>query len=82
MATSRCREVSPRQRLKARYCRLLDAKDWTRWREIFTDDFLSDTSASGGKRIAGADAFLAFVRANLGNPHRTRCTRSMRRSSS
>jgi 3-phenylpropionate/cinnamic acid dioxygenase small subunit len=64
-------EIEALKRLKARYCRLLDAKDWARWREMFTDDFVSDTSASGGKLIAGADAFVAFVRANLGALHKT-----------
>jgi len=68
--TDETREIEALERLKARYCRLLDAKDWTRWREIFTDDFVSDTSASGGKRIEGADAFIAFVRRNLGSPRR------------
>jgi len=65
------REILALERLKARYCRLLDAKDWTGWREVFTDDFLSDTSASGGEQIAGADAFVAYVRAQLGSPRRT-----------
>lgn len=58
------------RQLKARYCRLLDAKDWMAWRALFADDFVSDTSASGGKLVTGADAFLAFVRANLGAPGR------------
>lgn len=58
------------QQLKARYCRLLDAKDWSAWRELFTDDFVGDTTDSGGKRIEGADAFVAFVRAMLGKPSR------------
>lgn len=59
-------EVEALKRLKARYCRLLDGKDWTAWREIFTDDFVSDTSESGGKLIAGADEFVAFVGKTLG----------------
>lgn len=54
------------KRLKARYCRLLDAKDWTAWRELFTDDFVGDTSQAGGKRVEGAEAFIAYVRATLG----------------
>lgn len=56
--------------LKARYCRFLDAKDWTAWRALFADDFVGDTSEAGGERIVGADAFVAFVRRNLGVPHR------------
>jgi hypothetical protein len=56
------------KQLKARYCRLLDAKDWAAWRLLFTDDFTSDTTASGGKVIRGGDAFVAFVRKMLGAP--------------
>ncbi len=54
------------KQLKARYCRYLDAKDWTAWRTIFTDDFVSDTAQAGGKVIVGADDFLAFIRKTLG----------------
>lgn len=63
-------DVEAIARLKARYCRLLDAKDWTAWRELFTDDFVSDTSAAGGREVVGADAFVAFVRGTLGAPRR------------
>lgn len=52
--------------LKARYCRLLDMKQWTAWRNLFTDNFISDTSEAGGKRIEGADEFVSFVRKMLG----------------
>ena len=53
------------ERLKARYCRLLDLKDWESFRHLFTDDFVSDTSASGGMVIEGADEFVAFLRRTL-----------------
>jgi hypothetical protein len=56
------------KQLKARYCRYLDTKDWAAWRTIFTDDFLSDTAEAGGKVIAGADDFVAFLRKTLGRP--------------
>ena len=59
-------EVEAIKQLKARYCRLLDTKQWDAWRELFTDDFVSDTSQSGGQVIVGADEFVAFVRRNLG----------------
>ena len=52
--------------LKARYCRLLDTKRWMTWRDLFTDNFISDTSEAGGKRIEGADEFVSFVRKMLG----------------
>lgn len=61
-------EIEAIKQLKARYCRLLDTKQWDAWRELFTDDFVSDTSQSGGQVIAGADEFVAFVRRNLGKP--------------
>ena len=64
------REIEALKRLKARYCRLLDAKDWSAWRALFTDDFISDTRPSGGKYIEGADDFVAFVRRALGAQRR------------
>ncbi len=63
-------EIEALKQLKARYCRLLDAKDWTAWRALFTDDFISDTTPSGGKRIEGADAFVEFVHRTLGSKGR------------
>jgi hypothetical protein len=58
-------EIEAIKQLKARYCRYLDTKDWSAWRGIFTDDFLSDTSSAGGKVIRGADHFVAYVRKTL-----------------
>jgi hypothetical protein len=58
-------ELEALRQLKARYCRLLDTKDWAAWRELFADDFVSDTAEAGGKRIEGADAFVAFVRRTI-----------------
>ena len=55
-------EIEAIKQLKARYCRLLDSKDWDAWRKLFSDDFLSDTSQAGGKIIRGADEFVAFTR--------------------
>jgi uncharacterized protein (TIGR02246 family) len=53
------------KQLKARYFRTMDTKDWAGMREVFTDDAVVDTSASGGSRIAGADAFMEFLSATL-----------------
>jgi SnoaL-like domain len=61
-------EIESIKQLKARYCRLLDTKDWEAWRAIFADDFLSDTSEAGGKLIRGADEFVAFTHKNIGKP--------------
>lgn len=60
-------EIETIKQLKARYCRVLDTKQWAAWRAIFTDDFLSDTSEAGGKVIDGADEFVAFTRKSLRN---------------
>ena len=60
-------EIEAIKQLKARYCRLLDTKEWSAWRGLFTDDFHSDTSESGGKVIDGADEFVAFTRKSLRN---------------
>jgi hypothetical protein len=50
------------ERLKARYCRTLDLKEWMAFRDLFTDDFVSDTSEAGGLVLSGADEFVAFIR--------------------
>ncbi|KUH82872.1 MULTISPECIES: nuclear transport factor 2 family protein [unclassified Mycobacterium] len=60
-------EIEAIKQLKARYCRLLDTKQWAAWRTIFADDFHSDTSEAGGKVIDGADEFVAFTRKSLRN---------------
>jgi hypothetical protein len=60
-------EIEAIKQLKARYCRLLDAKNWTGWRRIFADDLLSDTSQAGGKVIHGAAEFVAFTSKTLGS---------------
>jgi hypothetical protein len=64
-------ELEALKQLKARYCRLLDAKDWDGWRQLFADDFVSDTSPSGGRKVEGADAFVSYVRKHLGKPSQT-----------
>lgn len=58
-------EIEAIKQLKARYCRLLDTKQWAAWRVLFTDGFHSDTSEAGGKVIDGADEFVAFTRKSL-----------------
>jgi hypothetical protein len=58
-------EIRALERLKARYCRTLDTKDWNGFRDLFTADFVSDTTASGGPVIHGADEFVAFLRRTL-----------------
>ena len=66
-------DIEAIRQLKARYCRFLDNKDWAAWRTIFTDDFVSDTSAAGGTIIAGADDFARTWAGPRSRP-RIRCT--------
>lgn len=51
--------------LKARYCRLLDTKDWDGFAALFTPDYVMDASASGGPCIAGREAAIASVRGSI-----------------
>ncbi len=51
--------------LKARYCRLLDTKDWAGWQALFTEEFVLDTTGSGGPRIEGAAAAVLAVRGSI-----------------
>jgi hypothetical protein len=49
-------------RVKARYCRTLDTKDWTGYGEVFTDDVELDTRPAGGSLTHGRDELLRIVR--------------------
>ena len=53
------------EQCKARYCRLMDTKDWAGMREVFTADVVMDSSDSGGVVITGGDEFLEFLREAL-----------------
>jgi uncharacterized protein (TIGR02246 family) len=50
------------KQLKARYFRTMDTKDWAGMREVFADDVVMDTTASGGGVVTGADEFVSFLR--------------------
>ena len=58
-------DIEAIKQLKARYFRTLDTKDWASYRDVFTDDVVMDTSASGGGVIEGIDAFLDFLQEAL-----------------
>ena len=50
------------EELKARYCRLLDTKQWDAWADLFTEDYELDISAETGlPPIRGRDAALEQV---------------------
>jgi hypothetical protein len=57
------------QKLKARYFRLMDTKQWDGWRDLFTDDmelFLEQGAVpeADTPTIAGADALVAYLSAS------------------
>jgi uncharacterized protein (TIGR02246 family) len=54
-------DVEAIRQLKARYFRTMDTKDWAGMRQVFTDDAVMDTTASGGGVVSGADEFMAFL---------------------
>jgi uncharacterized protein (TIGR02246 family) len=60
-------DVEAIRQLKARYFRTMDTKQWDQMREVFADDVVMDTTASGGGVVTGADAFVAFLRETLGD---------------
>lgn len=47
-------------RVKARYCRFLDTKDWEAYADLFTDDFVLDTSP-GDEPIRGRKAAIESI---------------------
>jgi uncharacterized protein (TIGR02246 family) len=58
-------EIEAIKRLKARYFRTMDTKDWDGMRQVFTDDVVMDTTEAGGGLVTGADEFLTFLRETL-----------------
>lgn len=54
-------DIEDLKRLKARYFRCLDTKDWAGLRAVFTDDVVADSTEAGGQVVTGADAFIAFL---------------------
>ena len=50
---------------KARYCRLMDTKDWAGWADCFTEDLVLDTTPAGGYRVEGRDEAIRTVRNSI-----------------
>ncbi len=73
-------DIEEIKRLKARYCRLMDTKDWKGYRELFAEDVTVNLESAGdavpgqdqestkaaGAVITGADSFVAMLVATLG----------------
>ncbi|MET7769951.1 nuclear transport factor 2 family protein [Nocardia sp. NPDC005366] len=58
-------DIEAIKQLKARYCRLLDTKDWSGMRHVFADDVVIDATGSGGSRITGGDTFIDYLSTQL-----------------
>jgi uncharacterized protein (TIGR02246 family) len=58
-------DIEAIRRLKARYFRTMDAKDWDGMHQVFTDDVVIDTSEAGGAIVTGAGEFMAFLQEML-----------------
>ncbi len=58
-------DIEAIKQLKARYFRLLDTKDWSGYREVFTPDVHVDVSDAGGGVYDGVDEFLAMLEPTL-----------------
>jgi SnoaL-like domain len=51
--------------VKARYCRMLDTKNWEGFADVFTEDIELDTRPSGGTLSRGRDEVMLTVRASI-----------------
>jgi ketosteroid isomerase-like protein len=60
-------DIEAIKQLKGRYCRLMDSKEWAAMRQLFTDDVVMDTTASGGDVQEGADAFMEYLQGAIGD---------------
>ena len=64
-------DIEAIKRLKARYFRTMDTKDWEGMRAVFTDGVVIDTTDSGGGLVTGADEFMAFLSGTLADARTT-----------
>lgn len=55
-------DIEEIRKLKARYFRSLDTKDWETYAGVFTDDCVVDLSRAGGGTYHGREAFSAYAR--------------------
>ena len=54
-------DVEEIKKLKARYFRSLDAKDWEVYRAVFADDVVVDLRRAGGELFTGVEDFMAYA---------------------
>lgn len=56
-------DIEEIRKLKARYFRGLDSKDWDLYESVFAEDVVVDLTRAGGERHEGRAAFMAYARA-------------------
>ena len=56
-------DVEEIRKLKARYFRALDTKDWELYESVFADDIVVDLRRAGGALFEGRAAFMEYARA-------------------
>ena len=61
-------EIEAIKRLKARYFRTMDTKDWAGFRAVFADDASIDVTEDAGEAgiVEGGDAIAAFIEGAVG----------------
>lgn len=57
-------EIEAVKRLKYRYARLLDQKEWDELAQVFTDDATA-SYGGGDSRLQGSEAIMRFLKGNL-----------------
>ena len=58
-------DIEAIKQLKARYFRLMDTKDWTGMRNVFTPDVHVDVSDEGAGTFDGTEPFFAMLEPTL-----------------
>ena len=56
-------DIEEIKKLKARYFRGLDSKDWELYGSVFAEDIVVDLTRAGGERFEGRAAFMAYATA-------------------
>lgn len=55
-------DIEEIKKLKARYFRALDSKDWETYTQVFAEDCVVDLRRARGQRHEGREAFAAYAR--------------------
>jgi hypothetical protein len=55
-------DIEEIKKLKARYFRSLDSKDWDVYRSVFADDVVVDLRRAGGQLHEGIDKFVGYAK--------------------